>query len=235
VSPREWENLAGDEGYLRNQGFYVYRSRRLIIHGTWFRLARQTELTKLLRVRVDIPTSLDHLWQIDVRKSRAHPPEAVRRRLKEIIERILEAGRRIYDGKAVRALSRAKTPVWFRVLHQGRVSYAVNRDYPVLLGLFRVLRDDERQLLDALVETLERSLPVDAIFADAGGNQSGLRQDDGDKDSLAKLAAPVVELLREDGVVEREIPERLLTMEPFCHHQSTCRQLLEEWGVLREQ
>ena len=36
VTPAEWERYAGPEGYLRNQGFYVYRERRLIIHGTWF-------------------------------------------------------------------------------------------------------------------------------------------------------------------------------------------------------
>jgi hypothetical protein len=234
ISTAEWEHLAGEDGYLRSQGFYVYRNRRLIIHGTWFRLARQTELTKLLRVRVDIPASLDHLWQIDVRKSRAQPPDAVRRRLKEIIDRILDAGRRIYDGKAVTVLSKAKTPAWQRVSGQGRIWYAINRDYPVVSELFRSIPDDDRQLLDNLVETLERSLPVDAIFADAGGNQSGLRQDDGDRDSLAKLAAPVIELLREDGVADRDILSRLLSMEPFANHPDICRQLLAEWGVTRE-
>ena len=49
VTPAEWDRYAGPEGYLRNQGFYVYRERRLIIHGTWFGLARQAELTKLAR------------------------------------------------------------------------------------------------------------------------------------------------------------------------------------------
>ena len=55
VERAEWERLAGPEGYVRNQGFYLYRNRRLILHGTWFRLARQLELTKLARVGIDIP------------------------------------------------------------------------------------------------------------------------------------------------------------------------------------
>ena len=59
VTPTEWDRHAGPEGYLRNQGFYVYRERRLIVHGTWFGLARQSELTKLARVRIDMPNSLD--------------------------------------------------------------------------------------------------------------------------------------------------------------------------------
>ena len=49
VTVDEWNRYAGNEGYIKNQGFYLYREKRLIIHGTWFGLARQTELTKLGR------------------------------------------------------------------------------------------------------------------------------------------------------------------------------------------
>ena len=86
VTPNEWKRYAGAEGYLKNQGFYVYRVRRLIIHGTWFGLARQTELSKLARVRIDIPNSLDRSWRIDVKKASAQLPQVVRERLRRIIE-----------------------------------------------------------------------------------------------------------------------------------------------------
>ena len=43
VTPSEWEKYAGAAGYVKNQGFYVYRGKRLIIYGTWFGLARQME------------------------------------------------------------------------------------------------------------------------------------------------------------------------------------------------
>ncbi|MEA2095703.1 MAG: ATP-binding protein, partial [Candidatus Cloacimonadota bacterium] len=74
ISRDEYEKYSGAGGYLQNQGFYVYRNRRLIIKGTWFRLIKKEELTKLLRVQIDIPNSLDHLWKIDVKKSHASPP-----------------------------------------------------------------------------------------------------------------------------------------------------------------
>ena len=86
-TPAEWDRYAGPEGYLRNQGFYVYRERRLIIHGTWFGLARQTELTKLARVRIDMPNSLDAAWKIDVKEGIGTAcPQTVRKRLRRIIE-----------------------------------------------------------------------------------------------------------------------------------------------------
>ena len=86
VTPAEWEHYAGPEGYLKNQGFYVYRERRLIIHGTWFGLTRQAELTKLARIRIDMPNSLDGAWKIDVKKASAQLPPPVRDRLRRIIE-----------------------------------------------------------------------------------------------------------------------------------------------------
>jgi hypothetical protein len=55
----EWDDIGGPDGHLKSQGFYLYRGRRLILHGTWFGLCRQSELTKLSRVRIDIPNSMD--------------------------------------------------------------------------------------------------------------------------------------------------------------------------------
>ena len=46
LTPLEYEEFAGEEGYVKNQGFYVYRNRRLIIWGTWFKLAKHGELSK---------------------------------------------------------------------------------------------------------------------------------------------------------------------------------------------
>jgi len=63
--------LAGAEGYAHNQGFYLYRNRRLIVHGTWFGLVGKAELIKLSRVLIDIPNTLDSEWKIDVKKASA--------------------------------------------------------------------------------------------------------------------------------------------------------------------
>ena len=86
----------GEEGLRRHQGFYVYRGRRLITFGTWFRLLRHGELTKLARVQIDIPNTLDHLWALDVKKSAAYPPEAVRAGLLMTIERIAGESRNVF-------------------------------------------------------------------------------------------------------------------------------------------
>jgi hypothetical protein len=113
--PEGWERHAGKAGYLKNQGFYVYRGKRLIIHGTWFGLARQTELTKLARVRIDMPNEMDAEWKIDVKKASAQPPYHIRERLKRIIETLGASSRRVYTARGRRLTADSQLPVWQRI------------------------------------------------------------------------------------------------------------------------
>ena len=54
-----------------NQGFYIYRSNRLIIHGTWFGLMKKkSETTKLCRIKVDVDNASDKDWRIDIKSGR---------------------------------------------------------------------------------------------------------------------------------------------------------------------
>jgi len=66
---KEIDRLGGIDGLIKNQGFYVYRNKRLLLYATWFRLARKTDVTKLCRVKVDLPNSLDSEWSLDIKKS----------------------------------------------------------------------------------------------------------------------------------------------------------------------
>src|SRR5690606_15260123 len=105
-----WEDLAGPEGHLKSQGFYLYRGKRLILHGTWFGLCRQSELTKLSRVRIDIPNSMDADWKVDVKKSSAQLPPLVRDRLKRVIERIHGGSKRTYRKRGQKLVDQERLP-----------------------------------------------------------------------------------------------------------------------------
>lgn len=87
ITAEQYKENAGEGGYLRNQGFYVYRGKRLITHGTWFRMKPKSELAKLTRIQIDLPNNLDHEWKIDAMKSQATPPQVIRDKLKTLIEK----------------------------------------------------------------------------------------------------------------------------------------------------
>ena len=80
------------------QGFYIYRNNRLIIYGTWFRLSSQnvsSELYKYGRIKVDIPNSLDDMWEIDIKKQNAVIPKQILNLLKKKVADVKRSSTRI--------------------------------------------------------------------------------------------------------------------------------------------
>lgn len=79
----------GIENYRSKQGFYIYRNERLIIWGTWFGRHRD-ELTKYARVKVDIPNTLDDIWNIDIKKQNATIPSIIKSRLTRAVDEAMD-------------------------------------------------------------------------------------------------------------------------------------------------
>lgn len=213
VPPAEYEKYAGEDGYLRSQGFYVYRNRRLIRHGTWFRLCKQEELTKLARVQIDIPNSLDHLWTIDVRKSRAHPPEAVRSRMRQIVDRIRGSARRPYTYRGQAIQTRSTKPVWLRRAFNDRIAYEINDEHPLIENLRSDLDEDTRARFDAIMKMVASSLPLPAVFSDMGAHPRQVEHSEPDEKLLTELAR----MMRDanPGSTGEELRALLASIEPF--------------------
>lgn len=215
VTPQEWERYAGRAGYVKNQGFYVYRQKRLIIHGTWFGLARQTELTKLARVRIDMPNGLDADWKIDVKKASAQPPYQVRERLRRIIETIGATSRRVYTARGRVLVTDSRLPVWNRVQDKNEISYQINPSHPVVAEFIGDLSDDQRKDFVRVVELFGSSLPMDALFADLGGEPDKVTGNALSDEALDHVVGTTVGKLLESGITDEEIIAMLKVTEPF--------------------
>ena len=166
VSKSEYKKYEGRRGYLNEQGFYIYRNRRLIIYANWFRLIPKKELTKLIRVRIDIPNTIDHLWKIDVKKSNAMPPQFVRDKLSNIISKIEVAGVRVYRHKGQKLISNIKDPAWERVAKENKIFYKINTKHPLVKAHLSGLSDQQKVVTKDLFAVLENSFPQDMYFND---------------------------------------------------------------------
>ncbi|MCE2437157.1 MAG: ATP-binding protein [Pseudomonadales bacterium] len=215
VSPEDWKRYAGREGYVKNQGFYLYRNRRLIVHGTWFRLARQQELTKLSRVLIDIPNSLDSEWKIDVKKAWAQPPAPVRERLRQIVERIGIPSRRTYTARGTRLTEDSHLPVWTRSQDKNRISYGLNAEHPLLAAfeerLDEGMADEFRRLIGLVVSTL----PVEALYADVSANSESVAPEALDPDDFTEIVEATWRILRQGGLTKSETEARMKSADPF--------------------
>lgn len=169
ISLQDYDYYAGEGGYLKNQGFYVYRNKRLLISGTWFRLIAQSEMYKLARIQIDLPNSLDDLWKIDVKKSNASPPSIIRERLKKIIEKIAGTSTRVYTGKGHKS-SASKSAFWERHSSKGKINYLINKDHPLIKQFSNNLASEQQNELDNILNLIGNFFPKDTLYSDIGNN-----------------------------------------------------------------
>lgn len=216
VSAKDYERLAGPEGYLRNQGFYIYRNRRLIIWGSWFRLARQEELTKLARVRIDIPNNTDHHWGIDVRKARAHPPLIVKNRLRQVIEQIRSGAKRPYTQRGRVVVETNASPVWVRKIHNDRIEYVINDEHPLLAELLNDLQVCDRLRLRQMMKMFGQTFPAAAFFSDYSNTPKQIETEQPDMDVMLALAKMLVQA--NPDLDQAGLATVLASMEPFSRH-----------------
>jgi hypothetical protein len=203
-------------GRLReSQGFYIYRARRLVIWGTWFRLVPKDDLGKLARVRVDIPNTLDHLWSLDIKKSAAVPPTQIRDQLRRLVDRIVHPSQRaqLYRGRPAAASDKV-VRTWNLVDERGEFRYEINRDHPLLAALDGQLEDDARRLLGELLRNIESSFPVEDAYNRLGGDNVHAPQR-ADEDGLRNYAAMLWSVFSKDGGSPEEFVSRLRSVEPF--------------------
>lgn len=215
VSSAEWDMYAGKEGYLKNQGFYVYREKRLILHGTWFGLARQTELTKLTRVCVDMPNTLDAAWKIDIKKASAQLPSPIRRRLARIIEPLGASSKRVYRSRGRKLVDETPIPLWIRVQHKDELLYRINVEHPMVDDLATRLTPECHGDFLKLLEVTASALPMDAIFFDLGENLGRYQNTSTSDDALSYAAHLAFGHLRANGYSTAEAFEVLQGTEPF--------------------
>lgn len=159
------ESAAGLRGWNAHQGFYVYRNDRLLVPGDWLGLGwAKQEHYKLARIRVEIPNSLDHDWQIDVTKSRAVPPTALRVELRRIGERARSEAKRVYSHRGARLTPVAEVErmlLWEPHVKHGKTFYRVNRQHPLLSRALAT--SGEPAQLRALLRLIEETVPLPHI------------------------------------------------------------------------
>ncbi len=198
----EYEAAGGPGGWSSRQGFYVYRGKRLLVAGSWLGLGgvrtwTRDEASRLARIQVDLPTGLDRDWRIDVRKSQARPPGALRARLTAIAGRCREEAREVFafrgKGPRVRGAPHTAPAVWLASPGPKGTQYRINRDHPVIAAC-REATSGVRPL-NAVLSIIERSVPVERIWLDVSESE-GAEIPTLDAEEIAHLADQLAELGR---------------------------------------
>lgn len=227
LSDDEIKLLGGDEGLRKQQGFYVYRNKRLVVWGTWFRLMRQGELSKLARVRVDIPNSLDHLWTLDIKKSVAVPPEVVRKNLAPILEKLAGSSRRTWTYRGKKETDDSRIHIWNRIrTREGGIVYEINKDYPLVESL-RQIGGPSKMIIEQLLVQIEQGLPLNQLYVDLTSDERVLNEKEPSKTDLMPLLSQLFAGCRNKYELQ-EMATRLSVTEPFDQHPEWLSDFLKE-------
>ncbi|MBV1759077.1 MAG: ATP-binding protein [Dethiosulfatibacter sp.] len=222
----EINRLGGSDGLRNQQGFYIYRNKRLVVWGTWFRLARMEDSSKLARVMVDIPNSLDEQWTLDIRKSVANPPDVVKKSLKRIVDKIALGSKRVWVTRGKRETESSNILLWHRFKNRdGTVQYDINREYPLIENLMESVGETEQKQLLNLLRLIELNIPMNALRVDFSNDCKVSADDEDEKVELIKKM--VAQFISTSNNPELLI-EKLMRVEPFANYPELLKELLEE-------
>ena len=235
LSEAEHELAAGARGWNAQQGFYIYRARRLLVAGGWLGLPRtqREEHLKLARIRVDLDNSMDAFWQIDVRKATARIPGALQQDMQRIARATRSRASEVYRFRGKQEARQPGTPsslhfVWQTTRTRDGRSFTVNRDHPTLTALRRQ-SPESRAAVDLTLRLVEEHLPVEAIVlhAQEQPRDTHIPFADGEREVAEILRSSVLAMINVGASALAAI-DALANVEPFGDFPQVVQILREE-------
>lgn len=221
----------GDVNNLRqSQGFYIYRNKRLIIWGTWFRLIKNYELNKLARVRVDIPNSLDSIWEIDIKKSTASLPDIIKKNLVSIVESTVGKSERVYKYRGRKVTNSDLQCIWNVIDDRGAFHYQINRDFELYKQLENHLDESGIKYLDTFLKVVEDSFPYGDAYYRMAKNESDQTRANMDFESVYEAGLEMIDSAKNKGMDIKTLLHTMENIDFFVKYPEVLKKLKEDFG-----
>lgn len=225
LTSEDIKKVGGKDDLKNNQGFYIYRNKRLIVSGTWFRLTRKEELGKLARIRVDIPSSLDYMWGIDIKKSSVNLPDLIKQNLYSAIYDSVLKSKKVHEYRG-RKTNNDINYIWDRIETRNKCyEYKINREMPQLKMLESSLNNEQLKLLSVIIENIENYFPIHSVYLDEAKGDISLKSNK-NIDNLLNEIKIQLRFCEENNLDSRIMLKELLKTEPYCNY-SELKEMLE--------
>jgi hypothetical protein len=232
LTDQEHARAGGPLGWNAHQGFYIYRSERLIVPGTWLNLLlKKEEHFKLARIAVDLPNTIDADWHLNVMKAHVAAPAALRDDFRRIASAARKQASEVYRFRGERAAPTNAAPlryVWKRETTSGGVRFRVDRTHPAVQALLHGGCDHDATL-GHLLEIVESTVPIAAMLQEPTRSLDGAVDPEGESHLAAyvDLARHSELFLIRAGRSPSEARRLVLNAEPFARFQEMIRRHLE--------
>lgn len=238
LSPEDYIKYQGPDGWTAQQGFYVYRGGRMLVAGSWLGLGSdrcwtKDEAHRLVRIRLDIPTTDDYEWNIDVKKSNAKPPVNLQLWLKKIAEFARNDARRVFAHRGHYKRSntdKSIAPIWIQKNVKDGFKYSIDLNHPLIEPIIKSTNNSKA--LIALLKVIEETVPVQKIWLDTEENKELPISNFNDEptENIKNLAKRLLDVMIH--IQEKSLEESiniLKVTEPFNNYQEIFDEVSQEF------
>ena len=181
----------------------------------------------MARLAVSFGNAADQDWSIDIKKSTARPPRAIRARLTALATAVRNEARRVFAHRGAygpRAATKNIIPVWLASSTKAGTAYRLNHEHPSL----RQVRDavlGDGQTLENFLKLVETNVPVQRIWLDAMEQSDSLLDSKllspEEQESIETIAAGILKHLTQKVGLSRPLAiAQLRVTEPFQNYSS---------------
>ncbi len=212
--------LGGIDALRNDQGFYIYRNDRLIIYGKWFRLSSSSvspELLKYGRIKVDIPNSLDDIWDIDIKKQNATIPRHILNYFKKIVSDVCSRSKEKTTKRVRLSLEQDDNRIWNKALDKNqKEKFYINKDSKFIRSFLDEFDDRDKGKILNFIEAISATLPLDDIYNSICNKNNSNEIEDEQFEAI--VMEGVTQFKKIKGIIQKDNDEvfRLLACyEPF--------------------
>jgi len=219
LTEETYQNAEGINGWSNQQGFYVYRGKRLMIAGDWLGLFRKEEHYKLVRIQIDLPNTLDSEWQIDIKKSTARPPLACREQIKKYALAVRNRGVEIFRHRGKILTTRKQQefqPLWLEKKQGQKYLFVVNRKHLMIEEIKKLAETEPNKAIEYLLRFVEETVPTKSVFIRESEQDETAEPFEGTNLEIVKtMIKQIFNAQKESGKSTEQIKILLLNIEPF--------------------
>ena len=204
----------------------------MIIHGTWFGLTSLKDHVKLARVRIDIRNSLDLEWKITVDKSQAQLPLTLKKRLREVLDKIIQNSQKVYVHTGKKLTNSKISSIWDLKKSHGEYSFDINKGHPYIKSFAEDLSKEKKIKFLQILQLIQGNIPLHTIYSEMSDNPLKVNQ----KNDDPKKSAEFTEIFYQEELLKgndaKKITLNLLeTSNPFLEHKDYIISYFKKRGI----
>ena len=229
-SESAYKKAEGINGWGAQQGFYVYRGKRLLLAGDWLGIRRKEEHYKLVRIQIDLPNTLDSEWQIDIKKSRAYPPSSCKDQLASYAKSVCADGCEVYRhrGKIIKQRAGQEfQPLWLDKKKDNKWFFVVNREHSIVQRMKEYAKEQPSKAIDILLNFIEESVPSKSIYMKEAQDEENQKQSFSDIDIniITETIMMIYKNYCDNGMSTEQAKRCLKMTEPFNNYEEIIEEL----------